>query len=109
MGSFDIGRKGIAPRTAGILRKIAQSEFREYLKFKRFLRGEATTTNSQFERDKLFEEIRGLPDLKCDASRFIKRPNGQEATVAALFYEQLGKGRLAGLNRTSQAIEIDTI
>jgi molecular chaperone HtpG len=94
--SFDIGRKGIAPRTAGVLRKIAQDEFREYLKFKRFLRGEATTNTSVFEREKLFEEIRGLPDLKCDRSRFIKRPNGQEATVAALFYEQLGKGGFVG-------------
>lgn len=94
--TFDIGRKGVPHRTAGVLRKIAQSEFRKYLGFKRFLRGEATVNHSQFEREKLFEEIKSLPDLKSDGSRFIKRPNGQEATVVALFYELIGKGEFQG-------------
>lgn len=96
--SFDIGRKGIPGRTAGVLRDIAQKEFLKYRGFRRFLRGEASKTNAQFERDNLFDSIRKLPDLKSDQSRFRKRPNNQEATVAAIFYEQLGRGRFPGFN-----------
>ena len=89
---FDIGRKGIPGRTAGLLRDIARDEFKKYLKYKRFIRGEAEKSNAVFEREKLFEEILALPDLKTKNSSFKKRPNNQEATVAAIFYEQLGKG-----------------
>jgi molecular chaperone HtpG len=93
---FDIGRKGIPPRTTGILRKIAQDQFKKYLKYKRFLRGESETVYSQFERDKLFKEIDSLADLKSGLSKFVKRPNKQEATVAAIFYELMGANRFPG-------------
>lgn len=93
---FDIGRKGVPPRTSGLLRKIAQEEFKKYLQYKRFIRGESETTNSQFAREDLFKEILALPDLKSKETAFIKRPNSQEATVAAIFYEQMGKGKFSG-------------
>lgn len=86
---FDIGRKGIPPRTQGLLRQIAQKEFKNYLSLKRFIRGEVVKNNSVFEREKLFEEIKALPDLKSDSTAFVKRPNNQEATIAAMFYERV--------------------
>jgi len=93
---FDIGRKGIPPRTSGLLRKVAQDEFKKFLKYKRFIRGESEKTNQQFARENLFKEINALPDLKTKQTAFTKRPNSQEATVAAIFYEQMGKGCFGG-------------
>ena len=36
--------------------------------------------------------------MKLDSTRFLKRPKGQEATVAALFYEYLGDGGFEGFS-----------
>lgn len=93
---FDIGRKGIPARTSGILRKIAQDEFKKYLIYKRFIRGEPETTNNQFSREALFREIEALPNLQASDTEFIKRPSQQEATVAAMFYELMGKKAFEG-------------
>ena len=96
--SFDIGRKGVPPATSGKLRKIAQNEYKKYLRYKKFIRGEAIRDNDQFEREQLFEDVKSLPDMKLDSTRFLKRPKAQEATVAALFYEYLGRGGFEGFN-----------
>ncbi len=45
-----------------------------------------------FDKDELFAEIDELPNLDNPKTRFRKRPNGQEAMVAALFYEMIGRG-----------------
>ena len=91
---FDIGRKGasVGPRTIGMYKQIAQGQFSEMLRFKRFLRGDAGEPVDRFALRDLFNEIDELPDLESEKSAFLKRPNKQEATVAAMFYELMGKG-----------------
>lgn len=90
---FDIGRKSIHGRQQGMLRDIAYENFREYINTtRRYMGGEIDPEIADWNRDEVFNEVEGLPDLKSPKTRFVKRPNGQEATVAALFFEQIGKG-----------------
>ena len=92
--SFDIGRKAIQTRQQGMLREIAYAEFREYINtVVKYLSGAIDDPDPIYDREELFEEIKSLPDLDFEESIFLKRPNGQEATVAGMFFEQLGKGR----------------
>lgn len=91
--SFDIGRKAIQGRQQGMLREIAYGQFREFISIaSKYIGGSISDGPSPYDREELLEEIKNLPDLGSAVSNFIKRPNDQEATVAAMFYEQLGKG-----------------
>ena len=91
--SFDIGRKSIHGRQQGILREIAYGTFRQFVAIaSKYIGGSAADGPSPYDREELLEEIKELPDLQSENSAFVKRPNDQEATVAAMFYEQLGKG-----------------
>jgi Histidine kinase-, DNA gyrase B-, and HSP90-like ATPase len=90
---FDIGRKSIQGRQQGMLREIAYENFREYInKARKYMGGAVDPDTTGWDRDEVFEEVNGLPDLNSKVSRFVKRPNSQEATVAAMFFEQLGRG-----------------
>lgn len=91
--SFDIGRKSIQGRQQGMLREIAYSQFRSYINdFVKYVSGAIDDPDPSYDREELFQEIGTLADLESESSRFLKRPNSQEATVAAMFYEQLGRG-----------------
>jgi hypothetical protein len=90
---FDIGRKSIHGRLQGTLKEIAYSNFREFINItRRYMGGDIDPEIAQWDRDQVFEEVEGLPGLDSKKSRFLKRPNSQEATVAALFFEQIGRG-----------------
>lgn len=93
--SFDIGRKGasVGPSTIAMYKRITQKQFSKMLTFKRFLRGDAGEKIDRFAERDLFNEIDGLPNLEDSESKFLKRPNKQEATVAAIFYEMLGRDK----------------
>jgi molecular chaperone HtpG len=93
--SFDIGRKSIQGRQQAMLRELAFKKFREFLAIASKYIGGSAGDDNDYDRDELLEEIRKLPDLNSDQTLFIKRPNQQEATVAAMFYEQMGKGVFA--------------
>lgn len=96
--SFDIGRKSIPGRQQGMLRDLAHSQFREYVNVAmKYLAGSSRDSDPEYDRDEAFGTIAGFPDLNSSASRFLKRPNGQESMVAALFFEQIGKGEFPGL------------
>ncbi|WP_338501715.1 ATP-binding protein [Sphingomonas kaistensis] len=93
--SFDIGRKAIQGRQQGMLREIAYTQFREFIALaSKYIGGSIGDAPSPYDREEIIEEIKSLPDLSSSVSKFVKRPNQQEATIAAMFYEQLGKGNL---------------
>ena len=95
---FDIGRKSIHGRQQGMLREIAYENFREFINItRRYMGGDIDPEIAQWDRDQVFDEVDGLPDLGSKKSRFLKRPNSQEATVAALFFEQIGRGEFKDL------------
>ncbi len=95
--SFDIGRKAIQGRQQGMLREIAYGQFREFIGIaSKYIGGSIGDAPSPYDREEILEEIKSLPDLGSPVSKFVKRPNDQEATVAAMFYEQLGRGEFAG-------------
>jgi hypothetical protein len=91
--SFDIGRKSINARQQGMIKDLAARVFRKYVTLRKFMGSEIQPYAPGFDKDELFSEIEDLPDLNIAVTRFRKRPNGQEAMVAALFYEMLGKGQ----------------
>ena len=95
---FDIGRKSIQGRQQAMLREIAYENFREYInKTRKYMGGTVDLDSASWERDEVFEEVNTLPDLSSEVSRFVKRPNSQEATVAAMFFEQIGRGEFKDL------------
>ena len=93
--SFDIGRKSIPGRQLGMLRDIASDVFRDLLNsIKRYIGGEPELDTDDWDRTATFNDIRGMPDLHSQTTRFMKRPSGQEATIVAIFFELLGRGDL---------------
>lgn len=89
--SFDLGRKYIQSRQQGMLKDISYEQFREYINNVRKYSGGGLSENpSSWERDETFAAIDLLPNLDSTKSRFVKRPNGQEATVAAIYFELIG-------------------
>ena len=90
---FDIGRKSIPKRTLGMLRDIASDQFDELVRtVRKFLSGETPASDDDRNISTIFNEIRELPELGSGNTKFKKRPSGQEATIAAIFFEMLGSG-----------------
>jgi molecular chaperone HtpG len=96
--SFDIGRKAIQTRQQGVLKNLAAEQFNQYLQnVAKYVGGAIDTLNSEFDKDQIFHDIDQLPELVSNKTTFQRRPNGQEASVAAMFYELLGKGTFPDL------------
>ena len=90
---FDIGRKSIHGLTANIYKNHAKDIFNRFLKFVvKYVSGTVEPYNEEWNREALIEEIKQLPDIGSQAIPFIKNPKDQEASVAAIFYELIGKG-----------------
>lgn len=97
--SFDIGRKAIQSRQQGMLRQLAYDQFKAYLNtVVKYVSGSIDEPDPLFDREERFAEIRKLPDLDSTNSVFVKRPDSQEATVAGMFFEQLGKGTFSNFS-----------
>lgn len=97
--SFDIGRKSIQGRQQGMLREIAYEQFRSYINdFVKYISGSIDDPDPSYDREELFQEIGSIADLQSISSKFIKRPNAQEATVAAMFFEHIGRGGFKGFD-----------
>ena len=95
--SFDIGRKSIPGRQLGMLREVGAKAFLNVLNVvRRHMGGEPEVEDDDWDRTAIFNAVRAAPDLNSEISRFLKRPSGQEATVAAIFFELLGRGALKG-------------
>ena len=93
--SFDIGRKSIPGRQLGMLRNLAADVFRDFINsIKKYVSGEPELDFDEWNRTAMFNEIRDMPDLQSTRTKFIKRPSSQEATIAAIFFEMIGRGDL---------------
>ena len=96
--SFDIGRKSIPGRQLGMLRGLADDVFRDIVNvIKKYVGGEPDVDSNGWDRTAVFNEIRELSNLESSNTKFLKRPSGQEATVAAIFYEMLGSGLISNI------------
>lgn len=96
--SFDIGRKSIHGRQASIYRKYARDMFNHFLTYvTRYVSGEVVERNHSWDRDQAFADIDSIPDLNLPPFSIKKTPKDQEAGVAALFYEAIGRGVIAGI------------
>lgn len=91
--TFDIGRKSIPGRQLGMLRDVASDVFRDFINsIKKYVSGELDPDIEGWNRTAIFNEIREMPDLKTEGTKFLKRPSGQEATIVAIFFELMGRG-----------------
>ena len=91
--TFDIGRKSIPGRQLGMLRDVASDVFRDFINIiKKYVSRELDPDIEGWNRTAIFNEIREMPDLKTERTKFLKRPSGQEATIVAIFFELMGRG-----------------
>jgi molecular chaperone HtpG len=97
MLSFDIGRKSIPGRQLGMLRDAAAEAFRTFISsIRKYVGGEPEAEDDAWERGAVFSEIHALPSMNSKSTSFLKRPFNQEASVAAIFFELIGRGVLTG-------------
>ena len=95
---FDIGRKSIPGRQHGMLKEIASNIFRDFVNgIKKYMGGEPEFQDA-WDRTAIFNEIRELPELTTKQTLFSRRPSGQEATIVAMFFELLGRGKIDGFS-----------
>lgn len=98
---FDIGRKAIPSRSLGLLRDISKKLFNEIIPFVEYIRTDPPTqatipTSASYLKNTQFEEIKKLSDLNIEGISFKKNPDGQEASVVAIFHELLGAKIIKG-------------
>jgi molecular chaperone HtpG len=90
---FDIGRKSIHGRVIKTHQTCARKIFNEFRNYvTKYVAGDVPPIQSLWDRDEVFAEIEGLPDNDFSCIAFKKSPSDQEATVAAIFYESIGRG-----------------
>ena len=91
---FDIGRKSIHGKQKNIYKEYAREIFNEYRSLLKYISGDVNPEIATWDRDEVFNEIDKLIDLKSPNSSFQKKPNGQEATIAAMFFECIGNKKI---------------
>lgn len=92
---FDIGRKSIHGLTSNIYRGHAKDIFNRFLQYVvKYVSGSVEPQAAEWNKEALIEEIKQLPNLNSNITKFIKNPKDQEASVAAIFYELIGSGRI---------------
>ncbi|GAI37731.1 unnamed protein product, partial [marine sediment metagenome] len=96
------GRKSIPGRTQGLLKDIARKLFNEFHPYFQYISSDpavtsgASSTVQQYEKSKVFESLKALPNLGLDSVNYLKHPDRQEGAVVALFHELLGANILKG-------------
>ncbi|WP_239709627.1 MULTISPECIES: ATP-binding protein [unclassified Mammaliicoccus] len=100
--AFDIGRKSIHGQQQNILKKYAKDIFNEFTKvMSRYGARSFNAEERNWDRDNIFESVNSMRMLDKNLKRntaFEKIPNKQEAQVSAMFYEQIGRGNIKGLD-----------
>ena len=96
---FDIGRKSLHGRQAKILKDYAHDIFNDFSRsIVKYVSGEPET-NLDFDREETFAEIKGMLDINIPDIKLKKTPKDQEASVAALFFECIGNGKITEILR----------
>lgn len=100
--SFDIGRKSIHGPQQNILKKYSKEIFNKIIGvMQKYGPKSITYQNSRWIREEVFKSIQNMRTLENTLSKntsFEKSPNGQEAQICAMFYEQIGRGKITDLN-----------
>ena len=93
---FDIGRKSINSAIQTMYQKHLKTIFNNITNVvSKYVAGEPeSNTNANWERDDIVQSITNLPPLGSSVVNFEKLPNEQEASVAAIFYELIGSGKI---------------
>lgn len=98
---FDIGRKSINGNIQNIYKQYAKIIFNDFINshITKYVTGtpEMIDVNPHWDRDNVKEEIGKILPLNCDVVPFEKNPSNQEASVAAIFYELVGAGKIEKL------------
>lgn len=95
---FDIGRKSIHGRQAGVLSKHAKNIFNRYLKYiTRYVSRDSGVSSNEWDKDEVFGQIEDMLTYNHPCTLFQRSPKGQEAQVCAMFYELAGKGVIKDL------------
>ena len=95
---FDIGRKSVPGRTVGSYRAHAKDIFNEFLRVvSRYVGGDIDDSSSDWNKEETFNAISNLVSINSDKTSFKKNPTNQEASVAAMFYESIGRGTITGI------------
>ncbi len=93
---FDIGRKSIHGMQAKIYRNHSRTIFSKLQRLSKYISGELII-ETEWDKDDIFAEIDSLIDLNINDIKFQKVPKDQEASVAALFYECIGNGKIKNI------------
>ncbi|MCR4815313.1 MAG: ATP-binding protein [Lachnospiraceae bacterium] len=90
--TFDIGRKSIHGKVQAIYQAKAKELFNRITKYVTKYTSSVPVTPgpSDFDRDEIVEEVKGLPNLNSKIAAFEKLPSEQEASVSAIFFELIG-------------------
>lgn len=97
---FDIGRKYINGNIQNIYKNYAKIIFNEFVSYVlKYMSGtpEIIESNPHWDRDNIKSEIEKMLPLNNDIIPFEKNPSDQEASVAAIFYELIGAGKIKEL------------
>ena len=96
--TFDIGRKSIHGKTQKVYQEYARDIFNEVRNnVLKYVSGDISPETNQWDRDEIFAEIDSLIDLKNGNTKFVKTPRDQEASIASLFFEAIGNGRITAI------------
>jgi Histidine kinase-, DNA gyrase B-, and HSP90-like ATPase len=92
---FDIGRKSIHGRTQKVYQEYARDIFNEFRNnIMKNISGDGAPESSQWDRDEVFATIESMVPLNNPNTKFTKSPKDQEASVAAIFFECIGNGKI---------------
>lgn len=96
---FDIGRKNISRSITSIYQDHLKNIFNNITSIvTKYISGNPdTTVNPIWNRDDIKTEIDNLTPLNNSLVQFSKLPSDQEASVAAIFYELIGSGKIKNI------------
>lgn len=98
--TFDIGRKSIHGKVQAIYQQKAKEIFNSITKYVTKYTSAIPVKQdmtSDFDKDDIRDTVRSMMDLGTDKISFEKIPSEQEAAVAAIFYEMVGREIIADI------------